>query len=46
MISSAREEGFEKGKIDIARSLMDILDMETISDKTGLTLEQVKKLKN
>ncbi|MCT4594748.1 MAG: Rpn family recombination-promoting nuclease/putative transposase [Anaeromicrobium sp.] len=42
MISSAREEE----KIKIARSLLDVLDMETIALKTGLSIEQVKRLKH
>jgi predicted transposase/invertase (TIGR01784 family) len=58
MISSAMEEGREKGrkegreegkeeeKIKIARSLLDILDMEIIALKTGLSIEQVKRLKH
>lgn len=43
------KEGFEKGAynkaVEIAKDLLDVLDTETISRKTGLTLEQVEKLK-
>ncbi|MEJ8554833.1 Rpn family recombination-promoting nuclease/putative transposase [Tepidibacter sp. Z1-5] len=50
MINSAKEEGIEQGKeqvkIEIAKSLLDILDIETIALKTGLSIEKVKKLKN
>ena len=46
MISSAKEEGREEEKIQIAKSLLDVLDIETIALKTGLTIEKVKKLKH
>ncbi len=43
------KEGIEKGqmeeKIAIARSLLDILDDNTISQRVGLELEEVKKLR-
>ena len=42
------EKGLEKGKkeekIEIAKSLMDILDIETIALKIGLTVEEIEKL--
>jgi len=48
-IKTAREEGIkegmEKGKIAIARNLLDILDDETIALKTGFSIEQIKKLR-
>jgi predicted transposase/invertase (TIGR01784 family) len=44
-----RKEGIEKGKkeekIKIAKNLLDILDIETISLKTGLSIEEIKSLK-
>jgi len=48
-----REEGFKEGievgiereKLAIAKNLIDILDNETISKKTGLTIEQVQALR-
>jgi predicted transposase/invertase (TIGR01784 family) len=47
-IEKGMEKGIEKGamqeKIDIAISLIDVLDMETISSKTGLSVEQIKAL--
>ncbi|MCT4509721.1 MAG: Rpn family recombination-promoting nuclease/putative transposase [Tepidibacter sp.] len=50
MINSAKEEGREEGreqeKIKIAKSLLDILDVETIALKTGLSIQKVKSLKN
>ncbi|SHH84700.1 hypothetical protein [Clostridium intestinale] len=39
-------EGIEKGKIDIARNLIGLLDDETIANKTGLSIDIVKSLKN
>ena len=36
---------YEKGKEDVAISLFDILDVETIAKKTKLALERVKELK-
>ncbi|GFE69843.1 Rpn family recombination-promoting nuclease/putative transposase [Chroococcus sp. FPU101] len=43
------EQGIEQGKkqtqIEIARKLLDILDEEMISQKTGLTIEEVLQLK-
>ena len=43
------EEGFERGKqeeqIKIAKNLLDILDDETITVKTGLHIEVVRKLR-
>jgi len=36
---------YEKGKEDVAISLFDILDVETIATKTKLALERVKELK-
>ena len=35
------EEGKKSAKIEIAKSLLDILDIETISLKTGLTIEEI-----
>ncbi len=41
MISIEREEE----KREIAKNLLDVLDVETISKKTGLTIEEVEKLR-
>jgi len=40
-----REEGELKKALEIARQLLDVLDDETISRKTGLSLEQVQQLR-
>jgi len=39
------EQGIEKGKVEAARALLDILDDETIASKIGLTLQKVKFLR-
>ncbi|MGL5693961.1 MAG: Rpn family recombination-promoting nuclease/putative transposase [Peptostreptococcaceae bacterium] len=48
-IEKGIEEGIEKGEknkaIEIAKSLLDVLDIETIALKTGLSLEEINKLK-
>lgn len=44
------EKGIIKGEInkaiEIAKSLLDVLDIKTIAIKTGLTIEEVEDLKN
>ena len=40
-----REEGREEEKIEIAQQLLNVLDDETISHTTGLSLEEVKRLR-
>ena len=50
MISSAEKRGEQRGriqeKIEIARALLDILDDEMIAAKTGLELQEVKRLRS
>ncbi len=47
--ASARQEGLEQGAyqkaLEIAHQLLDVLDDEIISLKTGLTVEQVRQLR-
>jgi predicted transposase/invertase (TIGR01784 family) len=38
-------EGKMEGKIEIAKNLLDILDVETIAKKTGLSIEEIEELK-
>ncbi|WBW95930.1 Rpn family recombination-promoting nuclease/putative transposase [Oceanirhabdus sp. W0125-5] len=49
-LNKAKEEGREEGEIlkalEIAKKLLDILDDETISQKTGLEIEKIKELRN
>ncbi len=48
-INKGIKEGIEKGEkqkaIEIAKNLLDILDIETISIKTGLRKDEIQKLK-
>ncbi|MHC1750585.1 MAG: hypothetical protein AB9856_20130 [Cellulosilyticaceae bacterium] len=44
-IQEGIEQGIEEGKIQVAKNLLDILDDETISAKTGLAIETIKKLR-
>lgn len=44
-LSSAERKGRKDGVMDVARSLLDVLDVETIALKTKLTVEEVNKLK-
>jgi hypothetical protein len=44
-IENAKEQGEKNKAIEIAKKLLDILDIETISLKTDLTIEELKKLK-
>jgi GTP-binding protein EngB required for normal cell division len=41
----AIEEVRKKEKIDLAKNLMDVLSVEMIAKKTGLSIEEVEKLK-
>ncbi|WP_319001581.1 ADP-ribosylglycohydrolase family protein [Clostridium sp. CS001] len=43
--NSARKEGMQEGIEKVAKSLLDVLDYETISAKTGLSVEFVKGLR-
>ncbi|WP_252229718.1 Rpn family recombination-promoting nuclease/putative transposase [Clostridium sp. ZBS15] len=52
-LNKARQEGIEQGikegqykeKINIAKNLLDVLDNETIAIKTGLTIDEIQKLR-
>lgn len=52
-MTTAKEEGIEEGikqganikAIEIAKKLIGLLDDETISDKTGLSIKEIKELK-
>ena len=41
-----QEEARKEERIIIAKNLLDVLDVETIAKKTGLTVEEIKKLKH
>ena len=40
------EKGIEKGKLEIIKTLLDILDDDIISNKTGISIEKIKHLRN
>ena len=44
-IEKGMEKGMKKEKIEIAKNLLDILDIKTIALKTGLSEEEIKRLK-
>ena len=41
----AKLEGKLEGKLEASRNLLDVLDVNTIAEKIGLTIEEFKKLK-
>nr|WP_317333886.1 Rpn family recombination-promoting nuclease/putative transposase [uncultured Romboutsia sp.] len=45
-IEKGKKEGAKQEKILIAKNLLDILDDETISKKIGLSLKEIKELRN
>ena len=44
-LKQGREEGRRETQIEIAKQLLDVLDEELISQKTGLSIEEIKQLK-
>ena len=48
-IKKGKEEGIKEGEknkaIEIAKSLLDVLDVETIALKTGLSIDEINELK-
>lgn len=44
-IKEGIKEGSQKKAIEIAKNLLDVLDNETISLKTGLSLDEIEKLR-
>ena len=44
--AEGKAEGLAEGKNEIARQLLDVLDVQTIAQKTGLTVDEVLALKN
>ena len=45
-IEQGIEQGKYKEKLTLAKNLLDILDIETIALKTGLSVEEIERLKN
>lgn len=46
MKEKAEKEGIKKKAIEIAKNLIGVLDDKVIAEKTGLTIEEIKKLKH
>jgi hypothetical protein len=44
-INEIKEQGKLEERVRIAKNLLDVLDVETIADKTGLTVGQVRNFK-
>lgn len=44
-LEAGRQEGENRKTLEIARSLLDVLDVETIARKTGLTAAEIRRLK-
>ena len=44
-LNEAERKGIQQGKREIAKALLDVLDIETISLKTGLSIYEINKLK-
>ncbi|EDX76773.1 hypothetical protein MC7420_1776 [Coleofasciculus chthonoplastes PCC 7420] len=40
-----REQGIQESKVEIARKMIGVLDEQTISQITGLSLEEVRRLR-
>ncbi len=45
-IGQGIEQGKEEEKVEIAKNLLDVLDDETIVLKTGLTIEEVRRIRD
>ncbi|HBL10679.1 MAG TPA: transposase, partial [Cyanobacteria bacterium UBA11162] len=41
-----KQEGRQEAKLEIAKQLLDVLDEDLISQKTGLSLDEIQKLKD
>ncbi|MCS6128667.1 hypothetical protein G3485_16215 [Shewanella baltica] len=44
-VNKSHEQGIEKGRHEVAKNLLDILDDETIANKTKLSIDEVKILR-
>ena len=45
-IDRGREDGKRERNLEIAKNLLDILDVDTITLKTGLTVDEINSLIN
>ena len=46
MIDKGKKEGIKENRLEIAKNLIGLLDEQVIAERTGLSLETVKELKN
>ena len=44
-LNTAEQKGVANSKLKIAKALLDVLAIETIAEKVGLSVEKVKNLK-
>lgn len=44
-LEQGRAKGIREGIVEIAKRLLDVLDEETISQKTGLSIEEIQRLR-
>ena len=44
-LALAKKQGMEEGREEVARNRLDILDDSTIAAKTGLSVDQVQRLR-
>ena len=44
-LNEAERKGIQQGKKEIAKALLDVLDIETIALKTGLSIDEINNLK-
>ncbi|MCU7209051.1 hypothetical protein NEH72_04235 [Turicibacter sp. 1E2] len=40
------QKGIKRGKIEVAQNLLDVLGDETIALKTGLTIDEVRRIRD
>ena len=45
VLNEAERKGIQQGKKEIAKALLDVLDIETIALKTGLSIDEINNLK-
>jgi len=44
-LDTAKNDGKKEAKLEIAKNLLDVLDVKTVAKKTGLSIEEIEKLK-
>jgi len=46
LLDTAKIEGEKQAKIEIAKNLLDVLDIKTIAKKTGLSISEIEEISN